>query len=234
MTGQPLSPTVTLPELGPLLGALVAAPVELPAGRAALEEARVELLSKLFDKAATARVALSKGDDAGARGALGRASWLEVWERAVTLASRNLVQEIERRLRHAAAESRFPRKKLAALLPDAEERRMLTARLSAAGIGLEDAAPLLDSPARGWDEALRRVAGELEAAWDRLVVSALVELEPWDRRAAEIRAWRRSWFPLVAAGVAGLSLAIWLGLVLGGILPAPGWLRPLTEWLWNL
>lgn len=234
MTGSPVASTVTLPELGPLLGTLVAAPVELPAGRAVLEEARVELLSQLFDKARTARAALAVGDEVAARKALGRASWLEAWERALAIAARSLGQEIERRLRNAAAESRFPRKRIAALLPDPEERRILAARLSAAGMGLEDAVPLLDNPARPWEEALRRVAGELEAAWDRLVATALHELEPWDRRAMEIRLWRRSWLPLVIAGTLGLALAVWLGLVLGGLIPAPGWLRPLTDWLWNL
>jgi len=234
VTGTPVSSTVTLPELGPLLGTLVAAPVELPAGRAVLEEARVELLSQLFDKAGTARAALAKGDEVAARKALGPASWLEVWERAVAGAVRSLGQEIERRLRHAAAESRFPRKRIAALLPDAEERRILAARLSAAGMGLEETVTLLDNPARTWEEALRRVAGELEAAWDRLVATALHELDRWDRRAMEIRVWRRSWLPLVLAGTFGLALAVWLGLVLGGIIPAPGWLRPLTDWLWNL
>ena len=234
MTGTPLPSTHTLPELGPLLGTLVASPVELPAGRAVLEEARIELLSKLFDRAGAARAALTRGDEAAARKALGPGSWLEVWERAVALAARNLGQEIERRLRHAAAESRFPRKRVAAMLPDAEERRMIAARLSAAGMALEDAVPLLDNPARAWDETLRRVAGELEAAWDRLVATALHELEPWDRKAMEIRIWRRSWLPLVIAGLVGLALAVWLGLVFGGIIPAPGWLRPLTDWLWNL
>jgi len=234
VSGTPLPSTLTLPELGPLLGALVAAPVELPAGRAVLEEARVELLSRLFEKAGTARAALAKGDETAARKALGPSSWLEAWERAVATAARSLGQEIERRLRHAAAESRYPRRKMAALLPGAEERRILTARLSAAGMGLEDAVPLLDNPARAWEESLRRVAGELEAAWDLLVASALRELEPWDRRAMEIRMWRRSWLPLVIAGGLGLALAVWLGLVLGGIIPAPGWLRPLTDWVWNL
>jgi len=223
-----------LPELGPLLGTLVASPVELPAGRAPLEEARLELLSQLFDKAGAARALLAKGDASAARAALGRAAWLEAWERAVALAARTLGQEIERRIRLAAAESRYPRKRLTASLPDAEDRRVLAARLSAAGIGLEESVALLEDPARPWDEALRRVTGELEAAWERLTATGIRELETWDRRAEVIRAWRRSWAPLLTAGTIALLLAIWLGLVLGGFLPAPGWLRPLTDWVWNL
>lgn len=225
---------IQLPELGPLLGTLVASPVELPASRAALEDARNELLSQLFDKAGAARTALATGDPTAARKVLGASSWLGAWERAVAIAARSVGQEIERRLRNAAVESRYPRKRLAALLPDAEERRVLAARLSAAGIGLEEAVPLLENPSRSWDEALRRVAGELEAAWDRLVVTALQELEVWDRRAMEVRAWRRSWLPLLVVGAMALGLAVWLGLVVGGFLPAPAWLRPLTEWIWNL
>jgi hypothetical protein len=62
----------------------------------------------------------------------------------------------------------------------------------------------------------------------------LRELELWDRRASAIRAWRRPWFPLLLTGAVLLAAAAWLGLVLGGYLPAPAWLRPFTDWVWNL
>jgi hypothetical protein len=92
----------------------------------------------------------------------------------------------------------------------------------------------LGETGRDWNEQLRRVCGELEAAWERLVATALQELAGWNRRALEIRVWRRPWMPLLVAGGVLLAFAVWLGLVLGGYLPTPAWLRPLAEWVWGL
>jgi hypothetical protein len=223
-----------LPELGPLLGRLIAPPGEKTPFEAALDGVRVALLTELFDKAGAARGFLLVGDLPGARAALGRTAWLEVWERAVAAALECILEEIERNLRDAAAVSRYPRERLAAALPDPEERRLLAGRLSAAGIGLETALERLGETGRDWNEQLRRVCGELEAAWDRLVSTALQELAGWNRRALEIRVWRRPWMPLLVAGGVLLALSVWLGLVLGGYLPTPGWLRPLAEWVWGL
>ena len=224
----------TLPELGPLLGRLLAPPAEPSAVLAGLEPVRLELLSALFDKAAVARARLSAGDESGARAALGPAGWLEVWEQAVASTARSVAAEQERRLRDAAILSKYPAKRLAAALPDAEERRLLAGRLSAAGSGLEESVLLLEDGSRPLPEALRRVSGELQSAWDRLTATALREIERWERRAGEIRAWRRPWLPLVIAGTLLLATALWLGLVLGGYLAVPGWLRPFANWVWNL
>jgi hypothetical protein len=223
-----------LPELGPLLGQLVAAPVEQASPLASLAVARLDLLSALFVRAGAARALLAQGDEPAARAALGKAAWLAVWEETVAEAGKGIIDECARRLRESARVSRYPAKRLASALPDAEARRMLAARLSAAGIGLEETTSLLDDDSRDWAEALRRVSGELQAAWDRLSDTATSELEHWERRAAEIRAWRRPWLPLLLVGTLLLALAIWLGLVLGGYLPAPGWLSPLTRWIWSL
>jgi len=225
---------VALPELGPWLGRLVAAPVEQSAALARLDPVRLDLLTALFDKAGAARALLAAGDSSGARNALGRSAWLEVWEQAVAAAARSVESEVERRLRDAAAVSRYPAKRLAAALPDAEERRLLAARLSAAGSGLEAAVELLGDPARSWNEALRLVTGELQASWDRMTERALEEIARGERRAAELRAWRRPWLPLILSGAGLLLLAGWLGLVLGVYLQVPGWLRPFAEWVWNL
>jgi hypothetical protein len=225
---------VGLPELGPLLGGLVTAPVEQAATLARLDPVRLDLLTALFDKAGAARALLAAGDAAGARKALGPDAWLEVWEQAVTAAAHSVEVEVERRLRDAALLSRYPRKRLTATLPDAEERRLLAARLSAAGSGLEATVGLLADPARPWDEALRLVTGELQTAWERLTNTALQELDRWERRASEIRLWRRPWLPLILTGAGLLLLAGWLGLVLGGYLTVPDWLRPAAEWVWNL
>ena len=225
---------MTLPELGPLLGRLIEFPAELAPAEAALDAARVQMLTTLFEHAGSARELLTRGNTPGARTALDRAAWLAAWERAVADAGSAITTEITHRLREAASVSRFPARRLPPLLPGPEERRVLAARLSAAGIGLEAAVAQLEDASVVWSDALRRTAGELEAAWEQLVTTAHQELTTWDLRATEIRRWKRPWTPLVASGFLLLGFTTWLGLVLGGYLPVPGWLRPLARWFWNL
>jgi len=228
------APGVELPELGPLLGRMLSPPAERTPVEAALDQIRLDLLTELFDRARAARDFLALDDAAGARSALGGSVWRGVWDRAVASASATVIREIEQRLREAAAVSRYPAKRLARSLPDAEARRLLAARLSAAGIGLEEASERLSDSARPWPEILRRVSGELEASWNRLLAAAGAELAGWEPLAAAIRSWRRPWRPLLVVSGVLLLIALWLGLVLGGFLAAPGWLRPLTSWVWNL
>lgn len=224
----------TLPELGPLLGRLLAAPAEPSAALASLEPIRLALLSAIFAKAGAARSQLASGDESAARVSLGPAAWLEVWEQAVTGAARVIIAEQERRLRGAAVRSRYPSKRLTTALPDGEERRLLSGRLSAAGSGLEEAVLLLEDSSRPWPEALRRAGGELQAAWDRLTATARQEIDKSERRAAEISSWRRPWTPLVIAGTVLLASALWVGLMLGGYIAVPGWFMPVANWVWNL
>jgi hypothetical protein len=226
-------PAGGLPELGPLLGRL-AAP-DTPAIRDRdLEPVRIALLSELFERAGRAREQLAAGDAAAARATLGRDTWLAIWERAVSEASTAMFAGIERRIRDAAAISRFPGRRVQTRLPDAEERRVLTARFSSAGIGLEEVTRDLGNPAVEWAEAIRRTAGEFTGAWDQLRAMARQEHDSWERRTMQIREWRRPWRPLVLVGVALLLLAVWLGLMLGGFLPVPAFLRPLAAWYWSL
>ena len=222
-----------LPELGPLLGRLAAPDTPVTRDRD-LEPVRVALLSELFEQAGRARDQLAGGDTAAAHATLGRDTWLAIWERAVSGASAAMLAGIERRIRDAAAISRFPSRRVAARLPDAEERRVLTARFSSAGIGLEEVTRELTNPAVEWGEAIRRTAGEFTGAWDQLLAMARQEHDSWERRTMQIREWRRPWRPLVLVGVALLLLAGWVGLVLGGFLPVPRFLQPLANWYWSL
>ncbi|NOT08593.1 MAG: hypothetical protein HOP28_10365, partial [Gemmatimonadales bacterium] len=156
------------------------------------------------------------------------------WERAVAAASAAVAEEAERRLRHAAIAARYPAKRLASLLPDVEEKRVLSARLSAVGVPLEEGTADLGEAPSEWIGAITRMAGELESAWDGLHRAARQELQMWERRADGIRGWRRPWRTLGLIGGLSLSLAVWAGLVLGGFLPVPNFLRPAAEWLWSL
>ena len=224
---------MNIPELGPLLGSLVEPP-DHTGEPAALDPTRLAMVDAVFARAAQARRHLAQGDEPAARAALGGSAWLEIWDTAAARSAATLIERIERRLREAAGYSRLPAKRLAAQLPSAEDRAVLTAKLDAAGMGLEAAAPALAAPGEEWDQAARRAAGELEQAWQRLIRTAEDEMAMWDRRIEEIRSWRRPWLPLLVGGGLALGLGAWLGLVLGGYLPVPGPLRPLAEWVWSL
>lgn len=196
-------------ELGPMLGRLVSPPDPAASAERLLGPVRLDLLTRVFE----------------------HSDWLPAWERAVAAAAETVPAEIERRLRDAAQAARYPARRFRAELPDAEDRQVLAARLSAAGIGFEEAVARLE--AGPGEERVRSACGELEAAWSRLVDIAGEELARWELRAAALRAWRRPWWPLLAATGLALAGAAWLGLVLGGYLAVPGWLRPFAEWVWS-
>ena len=224
---------MNIPELGPLLGTLVEPP-DHEGEEAALDQTRLAMVDAVFGRAALARRHLAQGEEEAARVALGSSAWLEIWDAATSRSAATLIERTERRMREAAAYSRFPARRLAAQLPSPEDRAVLAAKLSAAGTGLEAAAPALDERGEEWDQAARRAAGELEQAWQRLIRTAGDEVSIWERRIEEIRTWRRPWLPLAVGGGIALGLGAWMGLMLGGYLPVPGPLRPLAEWVWSL
>lgn len=222
-----------IPELGPLLGSLVEPPGR-DGDEAGLHPARLAMVDAVFARAALARRHLAQGEEEAARAALGSREWLEIWEAAAVRSAGTLIERAGQRMREAAAYSRYPAGRLAGQLPTAEDRAILTAKLSAAGMGLEAATPALDAGGEEWDQATRRAAGEMEQAWQRLVRAGGDEMAFWDRRIQDIRTWRRPWLPLLVGGGLALGLGVWLGLVLGGYLPPPGPLRPFAEWVWSL
>ena len=224
---------MSLPELGPLLGSLTA-PAEREGAAADLDRVRLAMVSALFERSAAARKLLQNGDATGARSRIGAAAWIGIWDDTAKRSAAALVKKVEHDFREAALQSRYPKTRLARELPSAEDRAMLTARLSAAGLGLEAAAPALDDPGAAWAPALRRAAGELEQAWQRLMETAQTELSRWNARVRYVAEWRRPWWPLLLGVGLALALAIWAGLVLGGYLPVPGWFLPVAEWFWGL
>jgi hypothetical protein len=197
-----------------------------------VDEARLELVSTILSHAGLARERRSLGDAAGSAVAIEGRTWLEAWRTAAASAAERVLDEITARLNAAAVVSRMPTRRLARELPGEEDRRVLRARLDATGMGLEAAAANLQGPSLRIDH-LRRVAGELELAWAALCRVVRVELETWNDRVARVRAWRRPWTGFAVGSAIALALAIWLGLVLGGFVPVPGWLRPFAEWAWN-
>src|SRR5207247_145550 len=86
-------------------------------------------------------------------------------------------------------------------------------------------ASVLDKAAHAeWQEALRAAARRLEAAWLALETQVADEHRRWADEIDAVARWRPSLWPLVALWTPlGVAL-VWLGLVLGGYLPAPAWL----------
>jgi hypothetical protein len=209
-------------------------PPDPAALRPELETVRIDLVGSLFERGRAARRRLAEGDADGARTMLGPSVWLELWDRAAAHASAAFKGAVEQELREAGAFSRYSPRRLRALMPTAEDARVLSAKFSAAGIGLESAAPQLSNPGVDWQEALRRAAGELEEGWRQLRNVAELEHASWSGRVTLVREWRRPWRPLVLGGLAALAAVTWIGLVIGGYLPVPGWFRPVAEWAWSL
>jgi hypothetical protein len=239
-----------VPELGPSLGRLTEPP---DAGRCGplgvtVEDLRLELTTRIFELAGASRRRAATGDREGAFQSLDRAAWLDAWDRAVAAAAARLTEAINLRLRNAAAESRLPAKRLRRLLLSSDDTGAMAARLGRGAAGFVVALDTLTSAAaaaatagergaaewRAWQDALVTAARRLEAAW--LALEAAVEAEQayWQPEIARVRAWRRPVWPLWLITAVVLIAATYLGLLLGGYLPAPPPLRGLVDaWGWG-
>jgi hypothetical protein len=232
-----------LPELGPHLGRLCALPA--PSSRwAVLDDIRLDLATEVLELASAAR---AFGDDrAAVAGALRRHEWLAQWDRALGRAAERTVQSIDDAFASAAAESRLPQRKLVALRVTDEERDAITARLGAGAapfVAALDRMDQLAAPAGhggpageaafgAWWEAVVEAGRKLEAAWESLERAAAAEEARWAPEVGRVRAWRRPAWPLWLVTALVLAAATWIGLVLGGYLTAPAWLRPFAEFWW--
>jgi len=156
-------------------------------------------------------------------------AWVAAWEATAQALAETVLAEARDAMRQAVTHSRYPARRAAALMPDAETADILLQRLIAAGIPLE---ALAAGPST--DDITRQRAAALEAAWDEARTIAVADLARWRAIAAELSAWRRPLRPvLVAAGVA-LLLTLVIAAWLGGWLPAPGWFAPIGAWFWSL
>lgn len=237
MTSPKLLLPIRIPELGPSLGRLLTG-----TGRAApdpaLERQRVILLGRLIEASGEARRLAAAGSRAEAVDAVGLEMWLDVWERAVSGIARDLVDRTNARLDAEARAVRMPRRLRRRVLLDDAEVRGVSGRLGAAGAELVPALDTLHERGErllgatvgdrgaleGWQQALLTAARRLEAAWLQLEEQADEELARARAVAETVARWRRPLWPVAAVGVPLLAAAAWLGLVLGGYLPAPIWL----------
>lgn len=238
-----------VPQLGPSLGRVVT-------GRSPgrdevahwfpLADLRVAMVHRIFEAEAEARSWSDTGDRAAAIDALGREVWVTAWERAAHAAAERATDEVARRLRLAALESRMPRRLLERILPTAEEVHVTATRFGSGGAEFIEALDDLEaagtavkqapsaSAAAAWGEALLRVARRLEAAWIALEAATAREWSIWAPEVEAARRWQRARLPLWLITGAVIVLAAWLGLVLGGFLPYPGWFAPVVNGFWRL
>jgi len=240
---------LTIPELGPSLGKLVARPPAPPGSSvpwASVDDLRITFVSQLFGLAGDARRWAREGDRELVFSTLNREAWLAAWQATIEAVAGRAAETIGARLAAAAREACMPRRQMKLLSLDAEERRALSARLGAGTPDLRDTLDDLERAAHGarathapasairaWEEALLRAARRQEAAWLALEAALAEEWRIWSREVEAVRSWRRPLWPLVVTGLVLFSLAGWAGLVLGGYLPVPDFLRPGVEWVWT-
>ncbi len=231
---------IEVPELGPSLGRLGEPPAEGGEGPlgARLDDIRLRLVTGVFELAGTGRSLAASGDSGAAMGSLSRGALLGLWEKAVAAAAERIASTVNGRLRAAGEESRYPARRLAELLLTPDDTRAIGARLGSGGAGFVAALDALEQvgrPAaepRAWRDALTAAARRLEAAWLGLEERAEAEQRHWKVEVDRVHAWRRPTWPLWLVTLLALAAASWLGLVLGGYIPAPAPLRGFAEWWW--
>jgi len=83
-----------------------------------------------------------------------------------------------------------------------------------------------------WRSSLVAVARRVESAWLALEAAAAREEAGWEEDVVQVRAWRRTVWPLWLLTAVVTGAAVYLGLALGGFLPLPRILEPFAEWWW--
>jgi hypothetical protein len=234
-----------VPELGPALGRLTARARPISNGRVPLDDLRLNLVTTVFEHAAAARAFAD--DPAAAASALNRAAWLGAWEESVAAVAARLGDQVDRALQAAAAESRLPEKQRARLPIGENDRRAIAGRLGTGSLAflrsldaLERTIPALSARgARGesgideWRESLLAVARRLESAWTALEEAAGREPEHWAGAIEQVRGWRPPAWPIWAVTATVFLIAGYIGLVVGGYLPAIGPVGELARAWWS-
>lgn len=195
-------------EIGPWLGVL-ASPRARPApGGVALDDIRLTLVTALLR-----------------RGPEGAHAWLAAWSEAVRATTARVCTTLDAAAGEAARHSRAPERIVRAARPGADDQRVISAKIESAGIPLERAA---------MDPSLPRLGGAAEESWldlERVVTAVMAE---WQAPIRRLAAWRRPVAPLWSLTGVLVGLAILVGLMIGGHLPAPAWFQPITDWWWRL
>jgi hypothetical protein len=237
-----------VPELGPSLGRLTdpAQPGAGPLG-VRLDDIRLKLVTAVFELAGAARAFAVGGDAVGAAASLNRVAWLGLWEQAVAASAERITATANARLEEAAAESRYPRRKLRELALTPADTRAIAARLGGGGAPFVAALDELERAAFGisakggqervaaanWGAALNATGRRLEAAWIALEEAATREQRRWQADVQRVHAWRLPRWPLWLLTALVLAAATYLGLVLGGYVRVPPALEGFADFWWS-
>jgi hypothetical protein len=232
-----------VPELASSLGRIIV-PRRLLDPWVPLDDIREELATRVLElggegRGAAAREAEGGGQDrARVLEVTGRRAWAATWDHAVRRAGARVAEALDAEITRTARQVRMPRRRLRRHLLSNAEKRAIVARLGtgggtfvvaldeleAAGAHAADASVLDKDAHAAWQEALRTVARRLEAAWLALEAEVEAERERWAPEIDAVAAWRPSLWPVFVIWVPLGVLLLWLGLILGGYLPAPPWL----------
>lgn len=240
-----------IPELGSALGRVAVLPaLARPAVPAwpGLEGIRFGLAAAVIDLVADARAWSAAGDGDAAVETLAPAAWSAAWEAAVRDVANHIAADLDARLLAAAQEARMFKRRRRRLMVTEQERRALTGRLASAGVVMAEPLDRLkdwgerlretsghDRAIRQqWGRALVMVAQRLESAWLGLEEVARREAARWQPVIERVRVWRRPMWPVWVLTTLLIGVAIYLGLVLGGYLPTPPFLRGFTDGWWSL
>jgi len=226
-----------VPELAPSLGRLLV-PRRLEEPWVPLDDIREELATRVMELGGEARAAAAREDRDRVLDAVSRRAWLAAWEGAVQRSAERVAAAVDGAIERAARRVRMPGRPRRRLLLAGSEKRAIAARLAAGGEALVAALDALDAVAArvrdasvldkaahaDWQEALRTSARRLEAAWLALETQVADEQRRWAEEIDAVARWRPSLWPLIALWTPLAIALVWLGLVLGGYVPAPAWL----------
>ena len=226
-----------VPELASPLGRLIV-PRRLEQPWIPIDDAREELATRVIELAGAGRMAAQREDRDAVLAATAPAVWVAAWEHAVRRVAERLARALDTEIEWGARRVRMPRRRWRRLRVSSAERRAIAARLAAGGEGFAVALKELDAAAQGvrqanvlerdahgsWQEALRTAARRLEDAWLALETAVQAERVRWAPELAAIEQWRPSLWPVFALWIPFTAALVWLGLVVGGYLPAPAWL----------
>lgn len=226
-----------VPELAPSLGrVLVARHRDAP--WVPLDDIREELATAVLELAGEGRGAAAREARDQVLEVTGRRAWAAAWDRAVRRAAARVADALDAEIARTARQVRLPRRRLRRHLLASAEKRAIAARLGTGGAPFVAAldeldaagarvqgATVLDKDAHAdWQDALRTAARRVEAAWLALEAEVEEERRRWAPEIAGLARWRPPLWPLAVLWAPVAAAIIWLGLVLGGYLPAPAWL----------
>lgn len=226
-----------VPELAPSLGRVIVAR-HRDAPWVPLNDIREELATAVLELAGEGRGAGTREDRAQVLEVTGRRAWAAAWDQAVRRAAARVADALDAEIVRTARQVRLPRRRLRRHLLANAEKRAIAARLGTGGAAFVAALDELDAAAvrvqgatvldkdahADWQEALRTAARRVEAAWLALEAEVEEERRRWTPEIETLARWRPALWPVAVLWAPVAAALIWLGLVLGGYLPAPAWL----------